>query len=85
MITCNQEFVFIPNLISSLWEVNIYCPKLQIVVIHGRYFFILHFSLVSPIYATEFGVEIVARLAGFDGSIYNFFEDKPIGRVRVLV
>ena len=33
----------------------------------------------SPIYSNEFGDEVVARLAGIDGSIPPFFQDKPIG------
>ncbi|KAK8818878.1 hypothetical protein WA577_002989 [Blastocystis sp. JDR] len=57
MVNCNQD----------LWEVNIYCPKLQIIVIHG-----------SPIYASEFGDEVVARLASVDGSIPNVFRDQHV-------
>lgn len=45
MVACNQEFVLPFFLIDSLWEVNIYCPKLQIVVIHGR--FVFSYSPVS--------------------------------------
>ena len=32
----------------------------------------------SPIYASEFGNEVVARLASIDGSIPNIFQDKPL-------
>lgn len=46
MIACNQEFVLFFSFIDSLWEVNIYCPKLQIVVIHGR--FVFPHALLTP-------------------------------------
>ena len=29
-----------------MWEVNIYCPKLQVVVIHGRYISHMIFTIV---------------------------------------
>lgn len=67
----------------SLWEVNIYCPKLQIIVIHGRYFcfaYLMH----SPIYASEFGDEVVARLANVDGSIPNVFRDQHVSTLSLL-
>ena len=35
---------FVPSP-TSLWEVSIYCPKLQIIVIHDRYPFPYHFQL----------------------------------------
>lgn len=31
----------------------------------------------SPLYASEFGDEYVARLAGFNGSIPNVYRDQP--------
>jgi len=63
----------------SLWEVNIYCPKLQIIVIHGRYKLGVEMKC-SPIYANEFGNEVVARLAGIDGSIPSIYQDRPLSR-----
>lgn len=63
----------------SLWEVNIYCPKLQIIVIHGRYRLEMKMKR-SPIYANEFGNEVVARLAGIDGSIPSIYQDRPLSR-----
>lgn len=39
----------------------------------------------SPIYASEFGNEVVARLASIDGSISNIFQDKPLSGRLVSV
>ena len=36
MITCNQEWPCLESVTCSLWEMNIYCPKLQVLVIQGR-------------------------------------------------
>ena len=35
--------------------------------------------MISPIYASEFGNEVAARLAALDGSIPSLFQDQPIG------
>lgn len=34
----------------------------------------------SPIYANEFGNEVVARLAGIDGSIPSIYQDRPLSK-----
>lgn len=34
----------------------------------------------SPIYANEFGNEVVARLAAIDGSIPSIYQDRPLSR-----
>ena len=36
--------------------------------------------IVSPTYANEFGNEVVARLAGINGSIPGLFQDTTTGR-----
>lgn len=38
-----------------------------------------YYVFCSPIFASEFGDEIVARLSSFDGSIPGLFLDSPIG------